>query len=291
MRPFEFLEPASLAEACQLISQYRDRAKIIAGGQSLLPILKQRMINPEYLISLKHFHELEYIRQNNSGIEIGALTTHHSIEMSSLIKEKFPVLAEMENSLGSIQIRNWGTIGGNLCHADPAGDPGVVLLALNASVRVTSERGTREIPLDSFFVSYMETALEPDEILTEIHIPYPAPHTGFSYVKESVRFGERPIASAAVAITVTGKNIKEARIYLGAAGNKPRRAVKAEKSYNIGTGKFPEAASLAASKEAEPGSDLEGTKDYKKQIIKVIVKKALNQAIIQAQSGNREASG
>lgn len=286
MRPFEFLEPANLAEACQLISRYKDRAKLIAGGQSLLPILKQRMISPEYLISIKNLHELEYIKQNSSGIEIGALTTHHAIEISPLIKEKFPILAEMENSLGSIQIRNWGTIGGNLCHADPAGDPGVVLLALKASVMTNSIRGNREIPLDSFFVSYMETALEPDEILTEIHIPYPVPHTGFSYVKESVRFGERPIASAAAAISIKGKNIKEARIYLGAAGNTPKRAVKAEKYYNTGAGKFPEAASQAASDEAEPGSDLEGTKEYKKQIIKVIVKRALSQAIAQAQAGS-----
>ncbi len=284
MRPFEYVEPANLTEACRLIADYGDRAKLIAGGQSLLPILKQRLIAPSYLISIKNLHELDYIRENGSDIEIGALTTHHSIETSPLIKEKFPMLADMEGSLGSIQIRNWGTIGGNLCHADPATDPGPALVALNARVKAASVRGKREIPMESFFVSYLETALQQDEILTAISIPYPPAHTGSSYVKESVRFGERAIASVAVSITMNGKKSKEARIVLGATGNTPVRAAAAEKIYNIGRNSGTEEAAGAAAEEAEPRSDMEGTREYKKQIIRVITEKALSQAAMRAQS-------
>lgn len=290
MRPFEYLEPDNLAQACQFISEYKDKAKIIAGGQSLLPILKQRIISPRYLISIKNLHELEYIRENGAGIEIGALTTHHSIETSPLIKEKFPMLVDMERSLGSVQIRNWGTIGGNLCHADPATDPGPALLAFKAKVKAASIRGTREIPLDSFFISYLETVLEPDEILTEIDIPCPPAHTGFSYVKESVRFGERAIASVAVAITMHGKNVKEARIVLGATGNTPLRATEAEKVYNIEGSWSMDKAAEAAAEEAQPRSDLEGTTEYKKEIIRVITKKALGQAVMRAQNHNKEVA-
>lgn len=288
MRPFEYIEPANLSEACQLISEYKDKAKILAGGQSLLPILKQRIISPGYLISIKNLRELEYIRENGAGIQIGALTTHHSIEISPLIKEKFPMLVDMEGSLGSIQIRNWGTIGGNLCHADPGADPGPALIAFKAQVKATSIRGTREIPLDSFFVSYLETVLAPDELLTEIDIPYPPAHTGFSYVKESIRFGERAIASAAVSVTTSGKNIKESRIVLGAIGNTPLRATEAEKVYNIIGKHALEEAAEAAAEEAEPMSNLEGTKEYKKRIVKVIVKKALSQAVMRAQNSRKE---
>lgn len=291
MRPFEYLEAANLDQACHLLSEYKDKAKILAGGQSLLPILKQRIISPGYLISIKSLHELEYISKNGAGIGIGALTTHHAIETSSLIKEKFPMLVDMERSLGSIQIRNWGTIGGNLCHADPGGDPGPALIAFNAKVKAVSLRGIREIPLESFLVGFLETALEPDEILTEISVPYPSPHTGLSYVKESVKFGGRTIASVAVSITMSGKHIREARIVLGAIGNKPFRATETEKLlYNIDRGQILEKAAASAAWEVEPRSDLEGTKEYKKQIVKVITRKALNQAILQAQNRNRESA-
>lgn len=290
MRPFEYVEPASLEHACRLISEYKDQAKIIAGGQSLLTILKQRLISPAYLISIKNLRELEYIRENSAGIEIGALTTHHAIETSPLVKEKLPMLVDMENSLGSIQIRNWGTIGGNLCHADPSTDPGPALVALKARVKAASIRGTREMPVESFFVSYLETALEPDEILMEIAIPYPPPHTGFSFVKESARFGERAIASVAAAVTLNKKNVKETCIVLGAIGNTPIRATDAERVYNKeGDNSIDKAAAVAA-EEAEPRSDLEGTAEYKKQIIKVIVKKALSRAAIQAQNNSKGAA-
>lgn len=280
MRPFEYLEPASLAQACQMLSEHREDGRLLAGGQSLLPILKQRIVSPRYLISIKGLSELDYIREDGSVIRIGAVTSHRSIETSSLIKVKFPVLVDMERCLGSVQIRNWGTIGGNLCHADPSADPGPVLIALKAKVKARSLKGEREIILDDFFTGYMETALGPDEILTEIEIPYPSPHTGYCYVKESIRFGERPIASVAVSLTMNGNTIKEARIVLGAAGNTPLRAREAEKvSFNTEGNLALERAAEAAAKEARPASDLEGTAEYKRQIIKVITRKAVEEAM------------
>lgn len=284
MRPFEYLEPANLREACRMLSRYKDRAKVLAGGQSLLPILKQRLISPPYLVNIKCLQELEYIKEDRAGIKIGALTTHHALETSALIQEKFPMLVDMERSLGSIQIRNWGTIGGNLCHADPGTDPGPALIALKAKIKAASTRGYRTIPLDSFFRGYLETVLETDEILTEIALPYPAAGTGSSYIKESVRFGERAIASVATSVTIRGRKIKEARITLGSIAATPLRASEAEKLlYNIEIEGNLGKAIAAASEEAQPVSDLEGSREYKKQIIRVITKKALEQAILRAQ--------
>jgi len=284
MRPFQYLEPVNLVEACSLLSERKEEAKIIAGGQSLLPILKQRLIAPQYIISIKYLSDLEYITAVQDSIKIGALTTHRAVETSFLIKERCPMLAEMEAVLAFVQVRNWGTLGGSLCHADPAGDPAAALIALGAKVRATSERGIREIPLGDFFVDYLETVLEPDEILTEIEVPYLAPHTGAAYVKEAIRFGDFPIISVAAVVTLDKDVVKEARIALAAAGKTPIQAKKTETTI-VGekvTAEVLDEVGKVIAEEIEPTSDVVASADYKREVAKVITRKAVSRAIERA---------
>ncbi len=284
MRPFEYLEPVSVAEACSLLSERKEEAKILAGGQSLLPLLKHRLIAPRYIISIKGLSELEYITAGQDSIRIGTLTTHEAVETSPLIKERFPMLAWMETVLASTQIRNWGTLGGNLCHADPAGDPAPALIVLGAKVKATSVRGVREIPLADFFVDYLQSVLEPDEILTEIEVPYLAHHTGAAYVKEAVRFGDYPIVSAAAVVTLDNNIVKEARIALGAAGKTPIRVKETEKVLGGAkvTAEILEEIGTAVAEEIAPTSDVVASAEYKRELAKVITKKAVSQATEQA---------
>lgn len=171
---FTYLRPGSAKEALQMLSEHQDDCKIICGGQSLLIVMRQGLVTPEYVIDLKGLDELSYIKYDDKeGLKLGATTTHRLIEKSALIKEKYPVLVEMEEKLASIQVRNWGTIGGNLAHADASGDPAPVLTSLGASVKVASVRGERIIPLDEFYTDLFETAMEHDEIIVEVIVPPP----------------------------------------------------------------------------------------------------------------------
>lgn len=283
MNPFTYLIPKSLAEACSLISEYKGTAKIIAGGQSMIPQLKLRLLNPEVVIEIKHLRGLEYIRKGRNGLRIGSLTTHRAIETSDLIKQSFPMLVEMEHRLADVQIRNWGTIGGNLCHADPAGDPAPSLIALGAKVKTMSVRGKREIPLEDFFVDFLTTVLEPDEIMTEIEIPYLPPYTAGAYYKETVRVTDLPIASVAAVIGLDGrrKQVKEARIVLGGVGSTPIRAQEAEKllvGRKVEAELLDEVGAIAA-KEASPSTDIHGSEEYKRILVKVVTKEMVNLAI------------
>jgi carbon-monoxide dehydrogenase medium subunit len=155
IRDFNYLRATTVKEALDLTDKHKDDYKIICGGQSLLILMRQGLVAPDYLIDIKNVEELDYIQfDDKEGLRIGATTTHRTIESSPLIKEKYPVIFEMEENLASIQTRNWGTIGGNLCHGDPAGDPGPVFIALNGSVKIASKQKTRSLPLHDFFVDY-----------------------------------------------------------------------------------------------------------------------------------------
>jgi len=281
---FEYLEPASLSEACSWLSDYKGEAKIIAGGQSLLPILKTRLISPQYLIDVKCLLELEYVSDEKDGIKMGALTTHRTVETSPLIKERFPILAQIERVLATVQIRNWGTIGGSLCHADPAGDPAPALIALGAKVKATSLRGVREIPLGEFFVDYFETVLQPDEILTEIHVPSLPPCAGVAYSKESVRPGDTAIISMTAVVTLDKGVVGEARIVLGNVSKTPLRAKRAEQALigKEGTRDVLEEVGRVVAEEIHPSTDMEGSAEYKRELAKVVAKRTVGQAIEQA---------
>ena len=284
---FELLEPRDLSEVFSLLAEHREKAKLIAGGQGLLPLLKHRLIIPPYLINIKGLPGLEYINNGADNLRIGALATHRAIETSALVNERYPMLVELEQRLGCVQTRNWGTLVGNLCQASPTGDPAPALIALGAKVKAASVRGERWIPLDEFFVDYLRTALEPDEMVLEIQVPRLSPYTGGAYHKEAVRMTDSPIASVGAVVSLNEglRVVSDARIVLQAVGLIPIRAREAEKviiGERVQDNLLEEMARTAA-KEACPISDIYGSAEYKREMVKVIAKQVVSQAIKRAQ--------
>jgi len=287
IKDFEYLAPRTVKEALTLLSQHGQEAKLIAGGQSLLVLMKQGLITPRYLIDIRNIPGLDCINSDDGGgLRIGSLTSHRALELSPVIKNGFGVLAEMEQRLASIQIRNWGTIGGNLCHADPAGDPAPTLIALKARAKMAGPGGDRTLPLEKFFKDYYETALQPDEILTEIQVPKPSAHTGTAYIKFVLMEGDHSIVGVAVSVTLSKASgvCDDARIVLGAAAPVPMRAERAEK---VLVGKkikdsVLEEAAQAASEESRPTPDVHGSEEYRRELVRVLVKRAAREAIKRA---------
>jgi carbon-monoxide dehydrogenase medium subunit len=288
IKDFEYFAPKTLKEALTLIDKYQDDCKVIGGGQSLLILMRQGLVAPKYLVSIKGLAELSYIKDTKEGLKIGALTTHRTIEKSPVIKKKSGVLAEMERRLASIQTRNWGTIGGNLCHGDPAGDPAPVLIALKATLTTTSLKGERNMPVEDFSLDYFETALQPGELLTEIQVPLPSPRSGTAYTKFNII--ESDLATVGVAVSVTlgaGDGVcQDARIALGASAPAPMRAKKAEavlKGKKITDALLKEAGE-AASAEAEPISDIQASEEYRRELVKILVRRVAKEALARAKS-------
>jgi len=282
---FEYFAPKTLKEALALLDKYQDDCKVICGGQSLLVLMRQGLVAPPYMIDIKGISELSYIKDEKDGLKIGAITTHRAIEKSAVIKKKYPLLAKMETRLASIQTRNWGTIGGNVCHGDPAGDPAAVFIALGATFTMTGSKGKRSMPAEDFSLDYFETALEPGELLTEISVPPVPPKTGSAYYKFNVI--ESDLATASVAATVTlgaGDVCKDIRLALGASAPIPLRPKKAEailKGKKI-TDALLKQAGEAAVKEAEPISDIYASEEYRRELIKVLVPRMTREAMDKA---------
>ncbi len=286
---FEYFAPKTVEEALSLLSRYKERAKIIAGGQSMLIIMKQGLLSTEYLIDIKGISALDYIKYDEGkNLRIGALTIHRDIEKSPVIRKNFEVLSEMEQNLATIQTRNWGTIGGNLCHGDPAGDPAPVLIALKAKLKLAGSSGERTIDTEEFSRDYLEVALKPDEMLTEIQVPNPPPHTGTAYEKLMVMKGDMGIIGAAVSITLKPGNsvCQDARIALSNCASTPLRAKEAEKRLigkTINDALLAEASEVAVT-EADPPADVHGTVEYRREMIKVFVKRVARIALERAQA-------
>ena len=285
---FEYFAPKTVSEALSLLSKYKDEAKVIAGGQSMLVVMRQRLLTPEYVIDIKGLTDLEYIKYDeNQGLRIGALTIHRDIEKSPVIQKHFGVLSEMEGNLATIQTRNWGTIGGNLCHGDPAGDPAPVLIALKAKLKLVSSAGERVVDMEEFSEDYLEVALKPGEMLTEIQVPTPAPHTGTAYEKLMVMKGDMGVVGAAVSITLDSKDsCQDARIALSNCASIPLRAKKAEKlliGKAINDALLAEAGEVASS-EADPPADVHGSVEYRREMIKVFVKRVAQIALEKARA-------
>ena len=290
---FEYLRATTVKEALELIEQHKDDYKVICGGQSLLILMRQGLVSPESLIDIKHLDELSYIQfEKKEGLRIGATTTHRTIETSPLVKKHYPLLVEMEQNIASVQTRNWGTIGGNLAHGDPAGDPGPVFMALNGKVKVSNKERERTLPLEEFFIDYFETALEEDELLLEIQIPPIPSKTATTYEKFNIIKNDQAIVSVAASITLDedGSSCKDARIVLGAAAPAPVRIKEAEK---LLIGKKMDDRLLqnlgeAASKEADPVDDIHATESYRRQLVKVLTRRMLRKAWKQAMGLARE---
>jgi carbon-monoxide dehydrogenase medium subunit len=251
--------------------------------------MRQSLVAPEYLIDIKNVKELDFIQfDEKEGLRIGATTTHRTIELSPLIQERYPVLVDMEENLASIQTRNWGTIGGNLCHGDPAGDPGPVFLALNGSVKIANKQKTRTILLDEFFIDYFETALEEGELLCEVKLPPIPPRTAVAYEKFNIIKNDQGIVSVAAAISLEndGLGCNEARIVLGAAAPSPLRVRDAEKML-IGEKISPdlfEKVAIKAAEEADPVPDIHASEEYRRSLVKALTKKIVNKAWDQARA-------
>jgi carbon-monoxide dehydrogenase medium subunit len=288
---FEYFAPKTVKEALSLLAQYKEGAKMIAGGQSMLVIMRQGLFAPEYLIDIKGIAALEYIKYDEGkDLRIGALTIHRDIEKSPVIQQHFGVLSEMERNLATIQTRNWGTIGGNLCHGDPAGDPAPVLIALNAKLKLASSAGERVIDMEDFSQDYLEVDLKSGEMLTEIQVPTPPAHTGIAYEKLMVMKGDMGVVGAAVSITLKpGDSVcQNVRIALGSASSVPLRAKKAEAKL---TGKalndslLAEAGEVAAT-ETNPPSDVHGSAEYRREMVKVFVKRVARIALERARAAS-----
>jgi len=285
---FEYFAPKTIEEALKLLSQYEEgECKVIAGGQSLIILMKQKLLTPKYLIDIKGLSDLDYIKlDDKQGLKIGALATHRSIEKSPVIQNGFSVLAEMEQNISSVETRNRGTIGGNVCHGDPGGDPVPVLIALNAKLKMTSLSGERTLDAEDFTLDYFETALRHDELLTEIQVQTLPPNTGVKFTKFSQIVGDYAIASVGVLITLdkNKETCSDARIALGAVDTAPMRAKKDEdvlKGEKISDDLLAEAGQVA-SEEANPTTDVEASEEYKRDLVKVLVRRVGSEALARA---------
>ena len=279
LRRFRLEEPESVSEVSELLGRFGDSAKIYAGGTELLLAMKEGLVQYERLINVKKL-KCKDVTLESGQVTIGALCTHHELETSQAIKENLPAFAKLEHNVANVRVRQVGTIGGNLCFAEPHADPGTLLIALDAKMIAEKSSSTREIAAETFFIDAFETALEPDEVLTQIVIPAPTASARNAYLK----FGylERPSVGVAVAFNLNGQ-ISSMRIAVGCAGPAPRRVQEAEalfegKSKDDAERNLAEAG-LLAGRAAEAISDLHGSQEYKEHIVGVLLKRAFLSAL------------
>ncbi len=281
---FEYLEPTNLQEVISILSRHGSQAKVLAGGTDLLTLLKERTLKPRFVVNIKRLTGLEGITHTpGKGLRIGALTTIRTLETSSLLKETYPALAQAAHLLGSPQVRNLATIGGNLCNAAPSAETASPLLSFSAFARIAGPKGERTLPLDSFFSGPGTTVLQEGELLTEIFLPEPLPRMGSVYIKHCPR-GSMDIAVVGVAVMVAlssgnGK-VEECRIGLGAVGPTPFRATGTEellRGEKVTEFLVQEVAKKAAA-ESRPISDIRGSAEYRSQMVRVLTARALRMA-------------
>jgi carbon-monoxide dehydrogenase medium subunit len=271
--------PESVEDALQLLARLAPDAKPLAGGQSLLVLVRSGLVDPNALIGLKRIPALSSIDgRPDGGLTIGAMVTQHRLEQELLIRERATALAEAAAVVASPPVRRQGTIGGNLCHADPTADPPAALIALGAEVELASLNGRRRLPVEAFFVDYMETAIQADELLVAVHLPGQAPRSGSAYLKLRQRGVDTALVGAGVAMSLAedGRTCAAARIGLAAAGTTPLRALEAERVL-IGrpvSEELLEEAGGAAAEESAPLSDTEASEWYRREMIQVYVRRA-----------------
>lgn len=274
------LTPTSLDEALSLMATPDSDVKVLAGGQSLLVLLRFGLVAPETLVSLKQIAELKVISENPEGeLTIGATVTQHDLGRDERIQDRYTALAEAAAAVASPPVRRLGTIGGNLSHADPTSDPPVALIALGAEVEIASVGGRRRIPVEDLFADYMETVLQPDELLVAVHLPPPTAHFGSAYLKHRVRGIDTALVGVGVGLTLSddGTACHDVRLGLAAAGVTPLRAVEAEATLRkqpMNEATLNNAAEAAAS-ECAPLDDTEASEWYRREMVKVFVRRAV----------------
>jgi carbon-monoxide dehydrogenase medium subunit len=293
LRNFEYVEPASIAEACGFLAEHAEEARIFAGGASMLLLMKQGMIRPAYLVNIKKIPGLRYIESGDATIRIGALTTHHDLEISPVIAQYLPAMVEAEAELANIRVRSMGTVGGNLAFAEPQTDLPPILIALGARVKVADGSQERVFPLEQLFAGYYETTLKGQEIITEIQVERMPAQFGLRYLRLSVG-SDKPAIGCAVGVRLDAKKrvCVEARCVLGCVAPTPLR-VRAAEDFLRGKGFSAEVAEEAgriAAQACSPLSDLRGSEAYKRAMVGVLMKRALKEAFERGggQSGGRE---
>lgn len=279
---FDYHTASTVPEAIELLQRYGDDAKLLAGGHSLLPMMKLRLAQPEHIIDIGTIPGLAYVRQEQDAIAIGALTTYTTIVQSDVLRQQYPLLVEGCEEVGDRQVRNRGTIGGSIAHADPAGDLPGILLALKATIVMQGPEGIRSQAIDDFLQDAFTTQLEPDEIITEIRLPVLPQRTGTAYLKLANRASHYAITGCAAVITVDEQNIcTDASIAITGAGAQTTRARQAEvevKGKQLDAGRIQAAAELAP-EDLEVIADIHGSAEYRRAMTKVIVRRTLLQAV------------
>ncbi|MGI9252161.1 MAG: FAD binding domain-containing protein [Thermomicrobiales bacterium] len=277
---FEYHVPADVGQAAALLRQYDGEAKILAGGQSLIPMMRFRLAMPEHLIDISKLPGLAYIEERDGHLAIGAMTTETELEHNDVVRRRYEVLVDASEVIADPIVRNLATVGGNIAHADPANDHPAVMLALRAEVVTTGPDGHRTIPIDDFFLDTFVTALEPDEILTEIRIPKAKRGSGGAYLKLERKVGDYAIGAIAVNLVVHDGTIAEAGVAMTNVSPYPVRATKTEAAL---VGKPATAATFAAaadvaSQECEPSADNRGPEEYKRAVIRTLAERAFTAA-------------
>ncbi|MEM8605975.1 MAG: xanthine dehydrogenase family protein subunit M [Myxococcota bacterium] len=285
---FDYHSPQSVDEALSLLKQHAGDAKILAGGQSLIPAMRFRLAVPSVLIDINRLDDLRYVEDRGDHLAVGSMTREHALEDSAVVREGYTLLHDTAVVIADPLVRNQATVGGNIAHADPANDHPATMLAYNATAVAKGPGGERAIAIDDFFTGLFENAMADDEILVEIRIPKPGPNTGGAYTKLERKVGDYAISAAAVQLRLDGNSVADARIGLTNVSAVPMRATQAEAAL-IGkepTAEAMEAAGQAAAAECDPSADLRGSVEYKRDITRVMVKRSIEKAVARAKGGN-----
>jgi CO/xanthine dehydrogenase FAD-binding subunit len=282
--PFEYVAVSTAAEAATLLRQFGDDAKVLAGGQSLIPMLNFRLVQPKRLIDINPVAELDYIRAGESGLAVGALTRTGTLERSVEALRLVPLVSEAVRLIGHPSIRHRGTVGGSLAHADPASELPTVALALDADLVVRNPDRERTIPAAEFFKGTFTTAREPDDLLTEVRFPVWPAHSGFAFLEFSRRNGDFAVAGVAVMLTVDAGHVTRAAIALCGVASTPIRAPQAEQVLlgAVPTAGVARAAAEAASAGLHPSSDISGTGAFRRQVARTYAERAIARAFERA---------
>jgi len=285
--PFQYVRASSIDDALAGLAGHGDDAKVLAGGQSLIALMNLRLVRPAVLVDINRLSDLAYIRQENGTLAIGALTRQSAVESSDVIARLCPLMAEAIRFVGHRPIRNRGTVGGNLAHADPTSELPAVAVALGATFVTRSQKGQRTIAADDFFVAPLSTTLASNELLTEVRVPVWPAGQGWSFMEVSPRAGDYALVGVAATLRAADGVCQSARLVYSGVGPRPIRVAKAEQALvgcSSGEATFREVAEIAAA-QVEPSSDFHATADYRRDLVRTLTRRALMVALDRCQKG------
>lgn len=277
--PFEYSAPSTLDEAVAVLEQHGDEAKVLAGGQSLIPLMALRLARPTVVVDLGRLEGLDYLREGDS-VAIGAMTTHREVELNDYLFERCPMIREAMAVIGHVAIRNRGTVGGSCAHSDPAAEWPALALALDGEFDVRGSGGTRTIPAADFFVSFFTTALEPDEIVVEVRLKLPPAGAGTAFMELARRHGDFGIVGVSAVVSRNGDDIADARVSLMGVGSVPVRPTEVEDILrgSDGSDAALDAAAEAVNRAIEPTGDIHGSEEFRRNAAGVMTKRAIRRA-------------